>query len=144
ARRHARGRTVELHGAALRDRPGLRHARQRGEGRALPAALRRARAASGRRLSLRDRLVLSAQEEVDQGAPLVRSRARIVPDLSSLPVPPRVLPREAASTPGDGGGARAGARHLGEGAERAAATRPWGPSAGAVPPVARAARSRRV
>ena len=79
ARRHAGERDLELDRAALRDRPRLRHARQRGEGRALPPPLRRAGAPAGGRLPLRHRLVLPAEEEVDQGAALVRPRARSFP-----------------------------------------------------------------
>ena len=67
-RRHAGRRDLELDRAPVRDRTRLRHARQRGEGRTLPPSLRRAGPAPRSRLPLRHRLVLPAQEEVDQGA----------------------------------------------------------------------------
>src|SRR5262249_60191902 len=128
---------LELDRAALRDRTCLRHARQRGQGRALPAALCRTRAAPGRGVPLRDRLVLPAQEEVDEGAALVRSRPRLLPHLPSLPLPARLLPREASSTAGSGRGPGARSRDLGRGAERAATARPRRAGAGAVPSLTR-------
>src|SRR5262249_2481055 len=114
-----------------------RHARQRGQGRALPDALRRARAATGSGLPLRDRLVLPAEEEVDEGAAVGRSRARLVPDLPPLPLPARLLSREAASTARGSRGAGARAIDLGRGAERAATARARCAGAGPVPSLAR-------
>src|SRR5581483_4583332 len=93
--------------APLRGGPGVRHARQRGEARALPPALCRAGAPARRGLPLRDRLVLPAQEEVDQGAALVRSCPRVVSHLPSLPLPARLLPREAPPPARGGRGAPA-------------------------------------
>src|SRR5262249_15538185 len=135
---------LELDRTALRGRSRLRHARQRGQGRALPLALRRAGAPASRCLPLRHWMVLPAQEEVDEGAALVRSRADVVPDVPPLPVPTRVLSREAAPPARGGGGPRARADGVGAGRAGAATTRARGPGAGALPPLARAARPRRV
>src|SRR5439155_9393242 len=137
-------RDLALDRAPLRDRPRLRHARQRGEGRALPPPLRRARPAARRRVPLRHRLVLPAQEEVDEGAALVRPRPLFLPDLPPLPLPPRLLPREGAPPARRGRGLEPRAPDLGGRAERAAPARPRRAGAGALPSFARAARSRRL
>src|SRR5206468_4554069 len=86
----------------------------------------------------------SAQEEVDEGAALVRPRSLLLPDLPPLPLPPRLLPREGAPPARSGRGAPPRAPDLGRRAERAAAARPRRAGAGALPPLARAARSRRL
>src|SRR5205823_73270 len=83
-------------------------------------ALRRARPAARGRVPLRHRLVLPAQEEVDEGAALVRPRSLLLPDLPPLPLPPRLLPREGAPSARSGRGPRPRAPDLGGRAERAA------------------------
>src|SRR5262249_9688151 len=89
--------------------------------------------------SLRDRLVLPAEEEVDQGAALVRSGTQLVSDLPSLPLPPRLLSREAAPTPRERGGPQPRAGNLGRSAERAEAARTRPPGPGPVSSFSRAA-----